>query len=528
MGSPIYDILNKAWKSTARVLFGDELGELEDYEDWLLSGMRKLRFEKSALSGKEVSLAMPEYTPNARFLSFDEMDFGKKFEPLGINEVKDIDSVLEAISERVYYTGNIVLGESKYVERSSNIVDSHFVYCSNVVSDSKYIAYSREARLCEYCFGFFVGGECSYTVKCWGGKMKRCFECYHSESNSDSYYCLGIQNCRDCMFCFGLQNGSYAIGNLALPAERYKGIKQKLLSELVEKLKKEKSIFSLLDIVEQAKEHEESSLHLPLPPQKQFKKEVVEGAFSRTSGILLGKSLSGIDSYAGFLQKHVPKNVILKSPLSGKRVLVAGFRSYVLDMFGVEGRTVDMEELWEIGKTHVGEKEALSLKMDEGYLAKALSPVAYIAFDVGYGNISNIADAAVAINCQDCYNGSAFVNAKKCAYCYWPRESEHIFGSSVTWMSAFCMKCYYSKRLTRAFECDACDSCSDIYFSHNCENVRDSMFCFNVKNLNYAIGNAALAPDKYKQVKAKLLEQVAGELEKKKDLKWDIFKLSEK
>jgi len=58
---------------------------------------------------------------------------------------------------------------------------------------------------------------------------------------------------------------------------------------------------------------------------------------------------------------------------------------------------------------------------------------------------------------------------------------------------------------------------------HNCENVQDSMFCFNTKNLKNAIGNAQLAQEKYLGVRNALLAQMHAELEKKKELKLDIY-----
>jgi len=51
------------------------------------------------------------------------------------------------------------------------------------------------------------------------------------------------------------------------------------------------------------------------------------------------------------------------------------------------------------------------------------------------------------------------------------------------------------------------------------------MFCFNVKNLTHAIGNAQLPPEQYKKVKGALVAQMANELEKKRDLRWDIFSI---
>jgi hypothetical protein len=79
--------------------------------------------------------------------------------------------------------------------------------------------------------------------------------------------------------------------------------------------------------------------------------------------------------------------------------------------------------------------------------------------------------------------------------------------------------------MARSFECDGSEACADGYFLHNCENVRDSMFCFNAKNLTNAIGNAPLPAADYKRIKTSLVSQLADELEKRKSLKWDIFNI---
>jgi len=54
------------------------------------------------------------------------------------------------------------------------------------------------------------------------------------------------------------------------------------------------------------------------------------------------------------------------------------------------------------------------------------------------------------------------------------------------------------------------------------------MFCFNKKNLSFAIGNAELPQAEYSRIKASLVSQLADELERKKTLKWDIFSLAGK
>jgi hypothetical protein len=75
------------------------------------------------------------------------------------------------------------------------------------------------------------------------------------------------------------------------------------------------------------------------------------------------------------------------------------------------------------------------------------------------------------------------------------------------------------------FEVDSSSSCTDTYFSHNCENVRDSMFCFNTKNIRNAIGNSQMPAESYREVKTGILNQLHDELQSKKSLKWNIFDL---
>jgi hypothetical protein len=87
------------------------------------------------------------------------------------------------------------------------------------------------------------------------------------------------------------------------------------------------------------------------------------------------------------------------------------------------------------------------------------------------------------------------------------------------------MNIYSCTHQTRCFEIDCCGYCTDTYFSHNCENVNDSMFCFNKKNLRYAIGNAPLPQNDYKRIKSSLLAQIADELNSTKDLRYDIYNI---
>ncbi|MCX6772697.1 MAG: hypothetical protein NTV88_02910 [Candidatus Micrarchaeota archaeon] len=520
------DPLDKAWRSTCRVLFGSEVGPLSDFEEWLSEYDEKIRTEKSALSGKSVSFSQNEYNKGARFITFDEVDLGKKFQPLSINEVKDIDSIVSAVQERIFYTGNVILGHSSSVENSSNVVNSHYVKSSTVISDCKYIACSRYVKYSECCFGLLGAEKNTHVVRTTGSELKRCFECNMAELLSDCYYCAKVQNSHDCFFCFGTHNSAYQIGNTPLPKDKYAAIKAKLCGEIAEKLKKDKRIFSLLTLIEKASSHAvDKRLKFEPEPQQKFDGSPIETAFSKTMSILFGRILQGIGNYSKFLQKHIPPNMEFKSPLSNRPSIACNYRIHLLKKFKFGSRMPAEEEMIWVGKNSGLTDLSGEISMDLGELVERLHPVAYTNLDKVAGNNRNFTRAPVMIDAQDCMDGAAYIRSKKCAYCFWASGTEASFGSYVSLDSSFVMKNFYCEKMQRAFECDGCNGCADAYYLHNCENVRESMFCFNAKNLSYAIGNAALPPDKYRGIKKAVVAQLADELERNHDIKLDIFNI---
>lgn len=524
MASAAYAALDKAWRATCRVLLGQEACPLSKCEDWLKEYMDGPFSRTSAVSKKPVYFSMDDYSPGAKYLSFEEADLTKKFEPLSINDMKDMDSVAEAVQERTFYTGNIVLGHSSFIEGSCNVHDSHFVLGSSGVVDSKYVAFSRHVRGSEYVFGQHGADKDIHLVKCTGAEMKRCMECHMAEVLSDCYYCGKVQNCIECMFCFGAENISHAIGNTRLPKDKYYSLKKKLLSDIADELSANGRVFSLLELLEKAGAHKKDArLKFGKEQEPPFDISPIERAFQNTTRLLVGRKLEGIDNYADYLYRHVPIDMPSKSALSGNRVLSCGYRLHMFKLYDFEGRLATDNELREIGKIGVGEEAVSKMGFSLDSAAEALHPVAYFNLDKVAGKNSNYKDCTVLINSQDVYKGSAFTWDKKCAYGFWPSVSEAVFGVVLLFESSFSMNSYYSKKLTRCMEVDNCETCSDLYFSHNCENVRDSMFCFNTKNRHHSIGNAELPPETYKKVKSSLVAQMADELEKKKTLKWDIF-----
>jgi hypothetical protein len=73
---------------------------------------------------------------------------------------------------------------------------------------------------------------------------------------------------------------------------------------------------------------------------------------------------------------------------------------------------------------------------------------------------------------------------------------------------------------------DSSRDCADCYFCHNCENVQSGIFCFNAKNLRYAVGNLEVGREEFLRVKAMLLRRILPELEEGKQPGLDIFNIA--
>ncbi len=478
----------------------------------------------SSVSGKEVAYSTDEYCKGSNRISFDEVDFNKKHAPADLKGATSILSLLPALKPIFHYCGNIVIGNSKYVQNSTNISDSFYVDESSTIADSKYSAICTKGRLFESCFGSYGLGESEFCIRCTQTyREKRCFEVWVSQNCSDSYYCYNLNNCSDCIFCFNLKNKKYCVGNVEVGKEKFHEIKKRLVSEIVATLKKEKKALSLLDIIKKSSISKPKNLKLERARQGSMDNEPVEKAFSLTTKLLLGKSLSGIDQYSNWLEKHTYKIQKTSSCLSGKEFPVMPQGLFARDEIPRD-RVIDFFECDKIGEVaHLSKHEAENISLANAH--ESIGALAFLNIDFWEGVNKNMPDCTLSIDCTDCYKCSATVYSKFCGYTFWPRSSENCFGCNIAFDSSFCINCYNSVKLTRCFEMDTCRSCSDSYFCHNCENVHDSMFCFNAKNLKYAIGNAEVGREKFLEAKKALQEYLLERLEKGKSLDLDIYNL---
>jgi len=521
-----YNELDRQWKAACSMLLGGEVGELSLYEPWLSSLKEKQGRGSSVVSGKPVEYAVPDYCPGAKGIGFEEIDFGKKFS-LSMNEIKDIDSLLEAIQDRACYAGNIVLGNSKFISGSSSVIDSFYVLGSNMVSESKCVAYSSIIKNSEFIFGttledyskFLVRGSDTYN-------NNRALEIWSTYLCSDAYYLLRCENCHDCMFCFNLRGKRNAIGNLELEKGKYLGIKKKLVSEMRQMLEKDKKLPSLIEIVAKADgkctpEERKAIAARGKRPEEKSSKKPIENAFAKASEVIFGKKLGPIDDYGPWLLQHVKACKEASSAISDKKTLLGEFTPFTLFP---KDRLLTMEEGDVAGHIlKISEKEAEECSIEN--IHKSIGKIAYFASEIRLGENFNLLRTFLGYKAHNCYWGGIFSNTKYSAFSHFARNSDYMFGSTLSYGCTLCINCYNSNNISRSFEMDSCFSCSDCYFCHNCENLQNCMFCFNVKNKKYAIGNVEVGKQEFTRIKGLLLGKLLARLEAEKRFATDIYNI---
>ncbi|MCX6773030.1 MAG: hypothetical protein NTV88_04650, partial [Candidatus Micrarchaeota archaeon] len=209
--------------------------------------------EKSALSGKTV-VVTGDYELGSKFISGDELEGYSKLVDKGklnINSIKDIDSILSALQERFYYSGNDVLGNSSNAVLSNRVVDSTYVYKAHDVFYSKYVAHTYLSKYSEYIFGgHSIGKGTHFAAKAFETyEASRIWEGVHIYLSQDIIYSSNLENCQNCLFSFNLRSKRRCIGNLELPADKFAALKEKLQGEIADTLEAKHTAISVVEIV---------------------------------------------------------------------------------------------------------------------------------------------------------------------------------------------------------------------------------------------------------------------------------------
>jgi hypothetical protein len=245
--------IEKAWQSTCRIMLGREIGPIGAYEQYLWRFVDPYHIEKSAISGKAV-VVTGDYEKGSKFISGDELEGYSKLvekQRLDVNSIKDIDSILEALGEQFYYSGNDILGNSGQAVLSNRVVDSTYVYKAHDVFYSKYVAQTYLSKYSDYIFGgHSIGKGTHFAAKAFETyESSRIWEGVHIYLSQDCIYSANMENCQNCLFCFNLRSARRCIGNLELPAEKFALLKEKLQADIADTLEAKRTAPSIVEIV---------------------------------------------------------------------------------------------------------------------------------------------------------------------------------------------------------------------------------------------------------------------------------------
>ncbi|HIH23129.1 TPA: hypothetical protein HA238_05355, partial [Candidatus Micrarchaeota archaeon] len=507
--------LEDAFQSVSKVLFWQKIGRLEEFGPYLEEMRLPYQTKKSAVSGKNVIVSLPFYPANAKFISQDEIDSvkfeplkkspffqnlnGAPFNPLNVNEIKDIDSLIGAVGERVVYCGNKLFGKNEFVSAVDNCTNCFYVSNAHKTYNVRYGAHLSYQRDSEFVFGVSGFPNSKYAMRCIEGiGLTRCFESYYSTNLADTYYAFNCSGVSDSIFAFNLRSKRNVIGNLQLSKERYEELKKKLVSEIAELLRKDKRLFSIADISTHGEKGKtkERTVEVAKVPDK------IEQAFGKTTNIVFGKERHNIEGYGDWLLRHVMKVRRIEGAF--------GTPAYKIDDLPVvrdisPARIVTLDEALKSASTTIeigaGETPAISELMER------VAHVVYFTFEFIDGINENVVETPSSFTAVNTYRVWDATHGRNSAYTSAAVYSEYIFGSHFQILnSQFCINCYDVTDVSGCFEVDSSHQVRNSYFCHNCEAVSDSMFCFNAKSLRYAIGNTEIGREEYLRIRKILLD----------------------
>ncbi|VVB97993.1 Uncharacterised protein [uncultured archaeon] len=508
--------LGAAFETTFKLIFGECNLKLDELGPYLSRHHYSPIMRKSALSGKSVALTSDRYCKGAKFISQDEVDFGKGYS-LNVNEIKDIDSIVGALSDRFYYTGNKIFGKSNDVQESDGCFDSVHVKDSVNVEASKYVAYGSYVRGgCEFSFGSSYQLASKYTIKFMTGSYSsRCFESYHTTNGSDLFFTYNCHGCSNVMFSFNLRSKKNCIGNLELPMDKYAELRRKLIGESREYLEKHREFYSILDYATPMKKLPAIK---PIEERRGSDMGPIQTSFNSTCKVVFGTELGSIGDYAEYLNEGNP-SIEKRRSVFGSTVYPARTFFYYLVP---QTRLVSNPEANE-----AGEKLRISLDGNENLasLIKKLDAIAIYICEWNEGENRNTIESPVVYSATNVYRSNASFS-KNVGYHVMAQHSESIFGGFRMLQSKFCIRCSHSARLVRCFEVSDSSDCTDSLFCHNCENLDNCMFCFNVKSKRYAIGNVEVGRENYMKVKKLVIDGIVARLRKDRALPLSIYNVA--
>lgn len=238
--------IETAFQETSAILFGRRLSDIETYRAWLLEHVGEALHVKSHVSDNIV------YVPNILFFSSikknmvtleESLELGKRQISEQDANLLSVSNVSEKLNEIKYVTSDVMLGQNQDLRKTSTCMHAQHCFDGYWYIYSKCDGYCAWPRESEYCFGSHYLFASNFSMKCHNSvKLARCFELSDCTNCTDCYFCHNCEGLSNCMFCFNAKSLRYAIGNIEIGREEYMKIKNMIISEIAEKIEKEKRL----------------------------------------------------------------------------------------------------------------------------------------------------------------------------------------------------------------------------------------------------------------------------------------------
>lgn len=237
--------INAAFNETARLVFGAEVGPIDEYGDWLSRHLHRGKYMKTAIEKRELYV-LPgffyvSYIPMNRIISEEEVSkVGKaEFDPGRVKGLKDLAAHLRMIE---YYNIELKYGKNEGIENAlfyGNVVN---LYNSCDVHDSKNVGHSNFiTQYCEGIFGCYRMFFSKFCIHCYNSSnITLCFECDSCKNCSGLMFCHNCENVHDSLFCSNTKNKRYAVFNREIGREKFLELKERLCTHVLENLEKDK------------------------------------------------------------------------------------------------------------------------------------------------------------------------------------------------------------------------------------------------------------------------------------------------
>jgi len=113
------------------------------------------------------------------------------------------------------------------------------------------------------------------------------------------------------------------------------------------------------------------------------------------------------------------------------------------------------------------------------------------------------------------FNSQNISASQKILFCEHCFQSEYLLASRSSGSSSFGIRINDCFQVSNSFDVDWSGNTTNCYFIHNANDLRDCMFCFNVRSKQYCIGNKQYTKEKYFELKEKILKEYFEQLSSK-------------